>query len=81
MASLYEVGWRQGSIVEFELPLDAVVIGASGVPERSPGSHGLWAVATSTGTTGTRGGSVPTIGLCANSPEFTHHLKNAWSDR
>lgn len=46
MASLYEAGWRQGSIVEYELPLDAVVVGASGNPERSPGTHGLWAVAT-----------------------------------
>jgi len=46
MASLYEAGWRQGSIVEFELPLDAVVLGQSGIPERSRGSHGLWAVAT-----------------------------------
>lgn len=46
MASLYEAGWRQGSIVEFELPLDAVVLGQSGIPERSRGLHGLWAVAT-----------------------------------
>jgi hypothetical protein len=46
MASLYEAGWRQGSIVEFELPLDAVVLGQSGIPERSPGLHRLWAVAT-----------------------------------
>lgn len=46
MASLYEAGWRQGSIVEYELPLDAVVVGASGDPERSPGTHRLWAVAT-----------------------------------
>ena len=43
---LYEAGWRQGSIVEDELPLDAVVVGASGSPERSTGSHGAWAVAT-----------------------------------
>jgi hypothetical protein len=46
MASLYEAGWRQGSIVEYELPLDAVIVGASGSPERLPGNHGLWAVAT-----------------------------------
>lgn len=46
MASLYEAGWRQGSIVEYELPLDAVVVGSSGSPERSTGSHGAWAVAT-----------------------------------
>jgi hypothetical protein len=46
MASLYDAGWRQGSIVEFELPLDAVVLGGSGVPERSQGLHDLWVVAT-----------------------------------
>jgi hypothetical protein len=46
MASLYEAGWRQGSIVEYELPLDAVIVGASAAPERSPGRHGVWAVAT-----------------------------------
>jgi hypothetical protein len=46
MASLYASGWRQGSIVEFDLPLDAVVVGTSRQPERSLGSHDLWAVAT-----------------------------------
>lgn len=46
MASLYEAGWRQGSIVEANLPLDAVVLGArSGLPERCEGQHGLWVVA------------------------------------
>lgn len=45
MASLYEAGWRQGSIVEYELPLDAIIVGTAGVPERLPGTHGLWAVA------------------------------------
>ncbi len=46
MASLYQAGWRQGSIVEVDLPLDSVVLGASGRPERSSQRHGLWAVAT-----------------------------------
>jgi hypothetical protein len=46
MASLYGSGWRQGSIVEFDLPLDAAVVGTSGRPERLQGTHGLWAVAT-----------------------------------
>ena len=46
MASLYEDGWRQGSIVGFDLPLDAIVLGASRLPERSSGTHPLWAVAT-----------------------------------
>jgi len=46
MASLYEAGWRQGSIVEVELWRDAVVLGTSGRPERSSEPHGLWVVAT-----------------------------------
>jgi hypothetical protein len=46
MGSLYEAGWRQGSIVEIELPLDVVVLGSSGQPERLAGAHSLWAVAT-----------------------------------
>jgi hypothetical protein len=45
MASLYDAGWRQGSIIAFELPLDAVVLGDADSPERSQGSHDLWAVA------------------------------------
>ena len=46
MASLYEAGWRQGSIVEADLPLDAIVLGTvSGRPERCEGEHGLWVVA------------------------------------
>ncbi len=46
MASLYEAGWRQGSIIQIELPLDAIIVGASGRPERSSVNHGLWVVAT-----------------------------------
>lgn len=46
MASLYEAGWRQGSIVEIDLALDAVVLGASGQPERSSAPHRLWVIAT-----------------------------------
>lgn len=46
MASLHEAGWRQGSILEAELPLDAVVLNeSSGKPERRPGRHDRWAVA------------------------------------
>jgi hypothetical protein len=44
MTSLYGAGWRQGSIVESEFPLDAVVLGPSG-PERSFGTHSVWIVA------------------------------------
>ncbi len=46
MASLYEEGWRQGSILEATLPLDAVVLGPTGNPERRQGEHSRWVVAT-----------------------------------
>ena len=80
MASLYEAGWRQGSIVEYELPFDAVVVGASGSPERSAGSHGLWAVATQDcdldrADTGDRD---PGIEL---RPIFTHAPPSDWGIR
>jgi hypothetical protein len=46
MASLYEDGWRQGSILEATLPLDAVILGPTGYAERRQGEHGRWVVAT-----------------------------------
>ncbi len=47
MASLYETGWRQGSIINADLPLDAVVFDeASGRPKRREEGHTLWVVAT-----------------------------------
>ena len=46
MAYLYEAGWRQGSILEADLPLDAVVLDQiSQQPARSEGRHGRWAIA------------------------------------
>src|SRR5207245_198160 len=45
MASLHARGWRQGSVFLAALPLDAVVLGADGTPERRPGSHERWVVA------------------------------------
>ena len=45
MASLYDDGWRQGTIFEADLPLDAIVLGSSGSPEPKRGSHGKWVVA------------------------------------
>lgn len=45
MASLYDEGWRQGTIFAAELPLDAVVLGVARRPERRTASHGLWAIA------------------------------------
>ena len=46
MASLYEAGWRQGSILQVDLPLDSIVVGEAGRPERCSTNHGLWVVAT-----------------------------------
>jgi hypothetical protein len=45
MASLYEAGWRQGSIVIATLPFDAVVLDPSGQVLREHRDHGRWAVA------------------------------------
>jgi hypothetical protein len=45
MASLYEAGWRQGSVVAASLPFDAVVLGAGGQPVRQQRDHGRWVVA------------------------------------
>jgi len=46
MASLCEDGWRQGSIIEVVLPLDAIVLGDAGRPERASSNHGRWVVVT-----------------------------------
>ncbi len=46
MVSLYDDGWRQGTVFAAELPLDAVVLSAAGRPERRTAGHGLWVVAT-----------------------------------
>lgn len=46
MASLYAEGWRQGSIFEAPLPMDAVVLSEAGLPERRTGSHSRWVIAT-----------------------------------
>ena len=45
MASLYEAGWRQGSIVIAKLPFDAVVLAPSGQLVWECRDHGRWAVA------------------------------------
>lgn len=45
MTSLYDNGWRQGSIFDFELPLNAIVLGDSGSPELDRGVHSRWVVA------------------------------------
>jgi hypothetical protein len=44
MPSLYEAGWRQGSIVVATLPFDAVVIDAGQIVRRQA-EHDRWAVA------------------------------------
>lgn len=45
MVSLYDDGWRQGSIFDADLPLNAVVLGPSGDPEPNETTHSLWVVA------------------------------------
>lgn len=45
MASLYEAGWRQGSIFVASLPFDAVVLDASGQVVRQQRDHDRWVVA------------------------------------
>jgi hypothetical protein len=47
MVSLYDEAWRQGTIFEATLPLDAVVLNeSSGLPERRTGTHNRWVIAT-----------------------------------
>jgi|SRR5450755_926596 hypothetical protein len=46
MPSLYEAGWRQGSIVAATLPFDAVVVDPAGQVIRQQGEHERWVVAT-----------------------------------
>jgi hypothetical protein len=45
MASLYEDGWRQGSILTARLPFETVVLDDHGRPRRSGGDHERWAIA------------------------------------
>jgi hypothetical protein len=45
MGSLYDDGWRQGTVFEADLPLVAVVLGPSGNPEIMQRSHNRWVVA------------------------------------
>jgi hypothetical protein len=45
MASLYEAGWRQGSMFTAVLPCDAVVLDADGQVARDERDHGHWVVA------------------------------------
>lgn len=45
MTSLYDEGWRQGTIFRADLQLDAVVLGSTGTPECSSTTHALWVVA------------------------------------
>ncbi len=46
MESLYDVGWRQGSILSASLPLVGVVVGDEGVPIKDEREHDEWVVAT-----------------------------------
>lgn len=46
MASLYQEGWRQGTVFMAGLPLDTIVLSESSRPARRQGEHSLWVVAT-----------------------------------
>lgn len=46
MASLYAQGWRQGTIIAAQLPLDSVTLGADGHPTRDHNEHDRWIIAT-----------------------------------
>ena len=45
MASLYAIGWRQGSFVEVELPLAGFVLDDQGQVRACRGTHQAWVVA------------------------------------
>ncbi len=80
MASLYAAGWRQGSILVAQLPLDSVVLDSSGRPARDQRDHDRWAVASQdceldlTETTDTE----PTIEL---RPVYTDDPPSDWGIR
>lgn len=46
MASLYDTGWRQGSVFTATIPLDTVVLGGDGEPQRAQAQHERWVVVT-----------------------------------
>jgi hypothetical protein len=46
VASLYDRGWRQGSLLTAALPIDTIVLGATGEPERDQQTHERWVVVT-----------------------------------
>jgi hypothetical protein len=46
VVSLYDRGWRQGSLLTAALPFETIVLAPTGQPERDQGTHERWAVAT-----------------------------------
>ena len=46
MASLYAIGWRQGSLVDADLPVGGLVLDADGQPVARAGTHDAWVLAT-----------------------------------
>jgi hypothetical protein len=80
MASLYGDGWRQGSIIEVDLPLDAIVLGDSGRPERASTDHGVWVVVTQDCDLdrAERDAPVPVVEL---RPVFTEGCPSDWGIR
>lgn len=73
-------GWRQGSIIEVDLPLDAIVLGDSGRPERASTDHGVWVVVTQDCDLdrAERDAPVPVVEL---RPVFTEGCPSDWGIR
>jgi hypothetical protein len=46
VASLYDMGWRQGSLLSAKIPLDTVILGSYGEPKRAQDEHDRWVVVT-----------------------------------
>lgn len=80
MASLYEAGWRQGSIVEVELSMNVVVLNASGLPRPSAISHSSWVLATQDCDLDNAETNDPEPGIELR-PLFTHDRPADWGIR
>jgi hypothetical protein len=80
LASLHASGWRQGSVFVATLPLDAVVLGADGTPERRQSFHDRWVVASQNCDLDTtdEDSPDPTIEI---RPAYTHSPPADWGIR
>ncbi|MGW2226600.1 hypothetical protein [Streptomyces formicae] len=44
--SLFDAGWRQGSLLECELPLSAIIVNPEGIPQTTSRQQGFWVLVT-----------------------------------